>query len=418
MIRFILSILFFSFTCNAEPTNKLIILTTFSESSLAPLTETFQQHYPDTSIKILHRRVESGRQLLEKSNHDIDIVITSSLSLFHPLLEQNRLFPLRAPGLHAKESMEEIGHTIPGHITVFGYSGYGLMWNKKYLTKHELAEPRSWESLADPQYFRHIIMSSPSRSGTTHLMVEDILQRHGWDEGWEILLQIGGNLGSLSARSLGVSDAVSRGLAGIGPVIDSFAYESQKQFSFIGFSYQQYSPILPSYIAAVKNAHPARHSHHLIEYLLSDPVQQSLSFGSLNKYSLHQQPSRPFSRHQLDHELVQQREILIKQLFNQIINHQLLLLNQAWQLIHKIDQIKPLTDDQRRRYNQAVALASTPPVSQEQATSTDFLQALTRSRTDLDTAKRLNHWRQTMRTQLEKSIVLSEGILADTREAH
>ncbi len=133
-------------------------------------------------------------------------------------------------------------------------------------------------------------MSSPSRSGTTHLMVENILQQYGWKEGWRLLLQIGGNLASVSARSFGVSDAISRGLAGVGPVIDSFAYEDQKQFPFIGFHYQNQSPQLPSYIAAVKNVNQAAHSQNFIDYLLSDKIQQSLSTSSMNKYGLHQKP--------------------------------------------------------------------------------------------------------------------------------
>lgn len=417
MIRFILSALFFSSACLAEPTNKLIILTTFTESSITPVTQNFQKHYPEVSIKILHRREESGRRLLAKDDHDIDIVISSSPSLFLPLQERDRLLPLNQNDYGSGTKLQAFEQAAPENIAVFGYSGYGLMWNKNYLAKHQLDIPTSWESLTHPQYSRHIVMSSPARSGTTHLMVENILQHHGWKEGWKILLQIGGNLGSLSARSFGVSDAVSRGLAGIGPVIDSFAYESQKQFPFVGFRYQNHSPRLPSYIAAVKNINQARHSLVFIEYLLSEQVQQGLSTSSLHKYGLHQQTSQLFSVLPLDHNLMQHREILIKQLFDQIINHQLVLLNQAWQLIHKIDQESELTDAQRSQYHQAIELASTPPVSQEQADSHGFQQMLTRSRTDIDMARRLNQWRRAMSSQLEQSIAISEHLLAETKEA-
>ncbi|MCW8331614.1 extracellular solute-binding protein [Photobacterium sp. SDRW27] len=417
MIRFILLLLSFSPACIAAPTNQLIILTTFTESSITPITDKFQQHYPDTSIKVLHRREESGLRLLEKNDHDIDIVVSSSRSLFLPLIEQNRLLPLNDVNRKSDAQQLNFQQDYPDYLAIFGYSGYGLMWNKDYLAKQRLDIPTAWENLAQPQYYRHLIMSSPARSGTTHLMVENILQRYGWNEGWKLLLQIGGNLSSLSARSFGVSEAVSRGLAGIGPVIDSFAYESQKQFPFIGFNYQMHSPLLPSYIAAVKNINQAKHSQQFIKYLLSEHVQQTLSTSSLNKYGLHQKTRQHYSVLPLDHNLMQHRATLIKQLFEQSINHQLILLNQAWQLIHRIGKLNHLSDDQRRLYNQAIKLASTPPVTKEQADSDAYLQALTRSRTDVDTAKRLNNWRQTMSTQLETSIAISERIITSAKEA-
>lgn len=417
MIIFTLLMLFLSSACFAAPTNQLIILTTFTESSITPVTRKFQQHYPDASIKVLHRKEESGRRLLEKNDHDIDIVISSSHSLFLPLIEQSRLLSLDELSYDSDAQQQLFQQSLPENLAIFGYSGYGLMWNKNYLTKHQLDIPTTLESLVHPQYFRHVIMSSPARSGTTHLMVENILQHYGWKEGWEILLQIGGNLASLSARSFGVSDAVSRGLAGIGPVIDSFAYDSQKQFPFIGFHYQNHSPLIPSYIAAVNNINQANHSFIFIKYLLSDHVQHKLSTSSLNKYGLHQQTSQRYSVLPLDHELMQHRAILTKQLFEQIITHQLVLLNQAWQLIHKIGKVKHLTETQHLQYNQAIKLASTPPVTKDQADSADYHQVLTQSRTDVNTVKRLNSWRRTMSIQLEQSIAISERILADSKEA-
>lgn len=416
MIRLIILMLSFSSACIAAPTKQLIILTTFTESSITPITQQFQQQYPDAVIKVLHRREESGLRLLSKNDHDIDIVISSSPTLFMPLIENNRLLPLDS----LNQNLDNDWHPfLPGSassIAVFGYSGYGLMWNKDYLIKHRLDIPQTWESLAEPQYFRHLIMSSPGRSGTTHLMVENILQQYGWTDGWKLLLQIGGNLASVSARSFGVSDAISRGLTGVGPVIDSFAFEDQKQFPFIGFHYQEQSPRLPSYIAAVKNRHQARHSLDFIGFLLSDNVQQSLSTSSLNKYGLHQKPSQPFTVLSIDYEQMQHRTILIKLLFDQIINHQLDLLNQAWRHIHQLARQPSLTDTQQQQYQRAIALASTPPVTEAQANNTAFNQALIHSQTDVHTAKSVKHWRRVMSKQLEESILISEQLLAAIKE--
>ncbi|MGF1759624.1 ABC transporter substrate-binding protein [Photobacterium sagamiensis] len=411
MIRLLLLLLIISPGCFAASTNHLIILTTFTESSITPITLEFQKQYPDANIKVLHRRVESGVRLLEKNGHDIDIVITSSQSLLQPLIEQKKLTALSADIAHS-QLIQPFKQSQSENIVIFGYSGYGLMWNKDYLAKHHLDIPTHWESLTHPQYFRHVIMSSPYRSGTTHLMVENILQRYGWKDGWKLLLQVGGNLASISARSFGVSDAISRGLAGIGPVIDSFAYESQKQFPFIGFNYQNHSPQIPSYIAAVNNINQANHSLAFIDYLLSDEVQEKLPASSLHKYGLKQKTAHSYTHQALNMTLMRHREVLVKHLFEQTISHQLVLLNQAWQLIHKLNTAQNLTDEHRRQFNLAIRLASTPPVTETQANSESYHE-LSLSRTHVQTARRINAWRRIMRSQLEQSITLSQKIIAE-----
>ncbi|WP_299021388.1 ABC transporter substrate-binding protein [uncultured Photobacterium sp.] len=416
MNRLFLICLFFSSTCLAKSTNNLIILTTFSESSIEPVIQQFQKQHPDASVKVLHRRGEAGLRLLEKPYHDIDIVISSSRLAFLPIIKKKGFLPLGDLQLTPTAERQAQRHDLPNNVTVFGCAGYGLMWNTHYLKKHHLDIPSTWESLAQPQYFRHIIMSSPSRSGSSHLMVENILQRYGWEQGWKLLLQIGGNLASISARSFGVSDAVSRGLAGIGLVIDNFAYESQKQFPYIGFQYQDFSPQLPSYIAAINNTNQANHSLAFIEFMLSDKIQNNMLEGSLHKHNLKQSEDLPFTVQPIDHKLVQQRAVLVMQLFEQVINHQLVALNQAWQLLHKISSIETLSATQRQQYALAVKLASTPPVTAAEANNTAHFRNLTMSQSNVFTAKHINNWRDTMALQLEHSIRLSKQILADSKE--
>ena len=72
-------------------------------------------------------------------------------------------------------------------------AGYGLMWNTRYMNAHKVPAPKEWADLIKPEYFGHVSISSPSRSGTTHLTVETILQGEGWEQGWAPMLQIAGN---------------------------------------------------------------------------------------------------------------------------------------------------------------------------------------------------------------------------------
>ncbi|EAS42631.1 ABC transporter substrate-binding protein [Photobacterium profundum] len=416
MIRLLLLLLILSPTCFATPTNHLIILTTFSEASITPVTNKFQQLYPDSTIKILHRRADSGVRLLSKNDHDIDLVISSSPALFLPLVKKGTLKPLPTTINQTLQQQTDL-KTHSDDIAIFGYSAYGLMWNNNYLTKHNLEQPKDFKSLIEPQYFRHLIMSSPARSSTMHLMVENILQQHGWKGGWKMLLQMGGNLASISARSFGVSDAISRGLVGIGPVIDSFAFENKQRFPFIGFTYQIDSPLMPSYIAAVKNLHQANHTSHFIDFLLSDNMQKKLPESSLYKYPLNSEITQSFTSQSFDFKLMQHRDVMIKHLFEQAIAHQLTLLNQAWQLINEAAKCSShFTNEQQRQYDLAISLASTPPVTEAQSHS-DIYTHLSLSRNDIVTTRQLNAWRRIMRSQLEQSIVISQKIILE-HEGH
>ncbi|PSW13906.1 ABC transporter substrate-binding protein [Photobacterium sanctipauli] len=407
------ALLLFITPCFVAATNQLIILTTFTEASLQPLLKQFQQHHPDTEFKVLHRREASGLRLLSDNQHDIDIVISSSLSLFIPLSQQNRILPLNELNYDSAVQQQLLLPDTVNNVAIFGYSGYGFMWNQDYLDKHRLDLPSRWEDLADPQYFRHLVMSSPSRSGTTHIMVENILQQHGWKDGWRLLLKIGGNLASVSARSYGVSDAIARGLAGIGPVIDSYAYSSQAQFPFIGFSYQPSSPLLPSYVAALPNLHQAKQTMAFVHFLLSEQVQDNLSISSMNKYALNQKLSQPYEVVSLDHALMQQRSTLVKALFEYSVNRQLIRLNQAWQLIHEVEKLTTLTPDQQHKFNLAKRLASTPPITERQARSEILQQSISLSSKDINSIQLTRQWQQLMTDQLDHAIAICEQLLDD-----
>lgn len=72
------------------------------------------------------------------------------------------------------------------------FSGYGILVNKRRMAENNLPVPASWDSLTDSRYQGLLLMSSPSRSDTYHLMVESLLQQRGWDEGWALLLNVSG----------------------------------------------------------------------------------------------------------------------------------------------------------------------------------------------------------------------------------
>ena len=128
------------------------------------------------------------------------------------------------------------------------------MYNTRYLRANNLPAPKEWDDLKKPIYFGHVGISAPSRSGTTHLTVETILQGEGWDKGWATLLEIGGNLAQVSDRSFGVPDAVNSGQYGIGIVIDFFGLSAKASGFPVEFVYPTVTTIVPANVGIIANA--------------------------------------------------------------------------------------------------------------------------------------------------------------------
>ncbi len=163
-----------------------------------------------------------------------------------------------------------------GYYKGFAASGYGFMWNTRYLKAKKLPVPKEWEDLTKAVYFGHVGMSAPSRSGTTHLTVETVLQGDGWKKGWALWKGIGGNLKTVTERSFGVPSGVNSGEFGIGIVIDFFGFSSKATGYPVDFRYPSVTALVPANIAIVKNAPHPKNAAAFIEFLLSEEGQSLL----------------------------------------------------------------------------------------------------------------------------------------------
>jgi len=119
-------------------------------------------------------------------------------------------------------------------------------------------------------------MSAPSRSGTTHLTVETLLQGEGWENGWALWKAIAGNFKTVTERSFGVPDGVNSGQFGLGVVIDFFGLSSQASGFPVEFLYPPVTTLVPANIAIVKSAPNRAAAAAFIEFLLSVEGQEVL----------------------------------------------------------------------------------------------------------------------------------------------
>ncbi|SIR39605.1 ABC transporter substrate-binding protein [Aeromonas veronii] len=386
----------------------LTVLTSFSEAPVKAVIEGFSQQYPAIRVEVIYRRTLPALRLLTADDAPgVDIIMSSSPTFFHTLDQAGLLAGLSAetvPPDWLTPHMLGLGNKV----AVVGYSGSGIMYNRRYLDKYHLPVPTTWQQLASPQFMGHVMMSSPSQSGTTHMMVESVLQQYGWEQGWALLMRLGSNLSAITARSFGVSDGVTRGLAGAGLVIDSYARNSQARFDHVGFNILPDAVILPTYLGVARSSEHSANAARFIKYLLSAKGQAIIATPGMAKVTLNQPRLASEAKYVTDKDLLYRRAGLLKALFAQTITQQLPRLKLTWQEINGADT---RGDPARERLlEQARAKASTPPLSELEASDPALLAQFDglydRDQSNPQTEKVMHQWRQAMESRLGEARLL------------
>ncbi len=202
-----------------------MVVTSFPKELTEAYKKAFEAKNPGIKVEILNKPTPAGVAYIREApaSNKPDVFWVSAPDAFAVLSAEKLLAKIESP---AKEVPAKIGNypinDPKGFYLGQALAGYGIMWNTRYMKAHKLPDPKEWADLTKPVYFSHVAMSSPSRSGTTHLTVETMLQGEGWDKGWRQMLMIAGNCAAITERSFGVPDGVNNGQYGIGLVIDFF----------------------------------------------------------------------------------------------------------------------------------------------------------------------------------------------------
>lgn len=340
--------------------NELVILTTFSREPLGALIEEFAKQYPQVEVRLIHRRTQSSIQLLSRSYiQDIDLVLTSSPFLMQELSDHGRLNVLNA-ATQTPDWLKPFVLPPNDKVAVLGYSGAGIVWNQDYLSANSLPAPKTFIELTDPIYFGHITMSTPSRSGTTQMMIESMLTQYGWEKGWQIILNTGANLGTISARSFGVSDYVAKGQFGLGPTIDSYALLLKQGFDHLSFTYDRDLTLMPTYMAEIQGKQPDQYAQKFIQMLQSDDVQSRLVTSSMAKHAIADSRLLSEQNPALDLKQVMIRESIVNQIFDIAITQRLPVLKDTWLSLLTLEKKLKDAKTQKRLNDLELTLFSLP----------------------------------------------------------
>ena len=373
---------------------KVTVVTSFSKDVTDPIKAAFEKATPGVVLDVQNRNTNAGVKYLDetRSNPQADLFWASAPDAFEVLKTKQLLqkFAPAAEGIPAKIGAYPINDP-DGYYFGFAASGYGIMWNTRYVGANELPEPKEWGDLAAAPYYDHVAIASPARSGTTHLTIETILQGEGWDKGWQTIKDMAGNFQTITDRSFGVPEAVNSGQVGYGIVIDFFAFSAQGSGFPVKFVYPTVTTVVPANVGIVANAPNTENAKKFVNFLLSPAGQEVLLEPSIRRLPVNpavyaKAPEgypNPFTDPRFkamtmfDVEKSGKRTAVVDTLFDQLISFQLDDLKSVTKAIHEVDAKLAAKDNPQARalIKEARAMIGAVPVTEEQASSKEVLAA-------------------------------------------
>ena len=369
-------------------TGKVTVVTSFSKDVTDPIKKAFEKAVPGATLEVQNRNTNAGVKFIEetKGNNQVDLFWASAPDAFEVLKGKKLLsaYKPKATGIAEKVGSYPVNDK-DGFYSGFAASGYGIMWNERYVKANKLPTPKEWQDLAQAPYFDHVSISAPSRSGTTHLTIETILQGEGWDKGWRTTKDIAGNLRTVTDRSFGVPEAVNSGQVGYGIVIDFFAFSSQGAGFPVKFVYPSVTTLVPANVAVVANAPNKAGAEAFIEFLLSPTGQEVLLEPTIRRLPVRPETyakapadyPNPFKDKNLqglltfNAELSESRTAAVDTLFDP--------LKAVTKVLHEVDAALKKKDNAQARAlaKEARDLIAAMPITEAQAASPEIKAAFT-----------------------------------------
>jgi len=371
--------------------DSLVVVTSFPKDLTKEFKAAFEAKYAGVKVEMLKKKTTAGIKYIQETaeKNSSDLFWASAPDAFEVLKGDELLVKYKsmAPGIPEKVGAYPINDP-DGYYTGFAAAGYGIMWNTRYLKAKKLPEPKQWADLTDPVYHNHVGMSAPSRSGTTHLTVETLLQGDGWEKGWAKWKQIAGNFNTVTERSFGVPDGVNSGAFGIGIVIDFFGLSSKGSGFPVEFVYPETTTLVPANIGIIKNAPHPEAAKKFIDFLLSDEGQKILLDKKIRRLPVNPNTyadapadfPNPFKDASIgaavkfDVQLSKARYNLVNSMFDVMITYRLDDLRAATKVIQDAQAALAGKDNSQARalIAEAKALVAKLPITEKQAADPEF----------------------------------------------
>ena len=211
----------------------------------------------------------------------IDLFFGGGTDNYLKLADKGLLAPYKLPETQLARIPKEI-FGIPVYDPEYRWYGaalssFGIMYNEELRALLGLPEIQTWNDLTNPKLINRIGAADPRESGSAHMMYELILQGYGWEEGFELITQLGANVRGFSAGSNAIPRDVGAGQVIYGMAIDFYAYGKIAEIGADKIKYvvpPDAAVVSPDSIAILKGAPNMAVAQKFLDFVLSDQAQK------------------------------------------------------------------------------------------------------------------------------------------------
>jgi len=133
--------------------DSLVIVTSFPKDLTSVFKKAFEKKHPGVKVEMLKKKTTAGVKYIQEtaSNNTSDLFWASAPDAFEVLKGDGLLqkYQVKAKGIPEKIGAFPINDP-DGYYKGFAASGYGFMWNTRYLKAKKLPVPKEWEDLTKP----------------------------------------------------------------------------------------------------------------------------------------------------------------------------------------------------------------------------------------------------------------------------
>jgi len=155
-------------------------------------------------------------------------------------------------------------------------SSFGILQNTRVQRLMALPSVHTWGELTNAALRGWVGAGDPRNSGTMNVMFESFLQFYGWERGWQVLTQIGGNVRKFDRVSSVTAKDVTLGETAYAFCIDFYGFA---QVSVAGQTNMRFvlpddfAAVNPDGLAVLKGAPDLETARRFVDFVLSEPGQ-------------------------------------------------------------------------------------------------------------------------------------------------
>ena len=156
-------------------------------------------------------------------------------------------------------------------------SSFGILQNLRVQRRLNLPPAARWEDLTRPELRGWVGAGDPRGSGTMAVMFESFLQFHGWERGWRMLAQLGGNVRQFDRVSSTTAKDVTLGETAYGLAIDFYGFTQVAEAGASNLTFvlpRDFTSLSPDGLAILRGAPHRETARRFVDFVLSEAGQK------------------------------------------------------------------------------------------------------------------------------------------------